>query len=254
MSSKKQGLRDWHSWISVVLVVPIVIVSATAVLIAHERALGLKQAPVSLPGGFGAQAAEAPDVRAAAQTASGEYLVATNKGLLVKTASGFAPVKGVAVEDFRTVAAYSDTVVAAGKGGVWLKSGQGDWSRVLKGDAWWAVRNADGSLSATVKDKGLMVSDGSGSQWKADKGLKSDLVAYAANAPPEPLTMHKLVMDLHTGKFFFGKTGEWIWIDAVGGVMLFLSFSGLIIWMRARRRRRQIEETHDGAPALMAAE
>lgn len=252
--SNKQGLRNWHSWVSVVLVLPIVIVSATAILIAHERALGLKQAPVSLPGGLGAQAAEAPDVRATARTADGEYLVATNKGLLVKTANGFTPVKGVAVEDFRIVAAYPDTVLAAGKGGVWLKEKQGDWTRVLKGDAWWAVRNADGSLSATVKDKGLMVSHDAGRHWKADKALKTDLVAYAKDAPPEPLTLHKLVMDLHTGKFFFGKTGEWIWIDAVGGVMLFLSFSGLIIWMRARRRRRQIEETQVGAPALMPAE
>jgi hypothetical protein len=42
-------------------------------------------------------------------------------------------------------------------------------------------------------------------------------------------------MDLHTGKALLGKHAEWLWIDLVGGALLFLSLTGVYLWWRGRR-------------------
>ena len=62
--------RNWHNWISVILVVPIIIVGVTAVFIAHSHELGTKDIDVTravnwLPGyGEAAMQAMNTDVRA----------------------------------------------------------------------------------------------------------------------------------------------------------------------------------------------
>jgi hypothetical protein len=35
--------RNWHNWISIILVLPILIVAITAIFIAHHKALGMEQ-------------------------------------------------------------------------------------------------------------------------------------------------------------------------------------------------------------------
>jgi uncharacterized iron-regulated membrane protein len=47
------------------------------------------------------------------------------------------------------------------------------------------------------------------------------------------------MMDIHTGKLFFGKTGEWIWIDLLGFAMVALGITGFVMWLRRRRQQAQ---------------
>jgi hypothetical protein len=42
---------------------------------------------------------------------------------------------------------------------------------------------------------------------------------------------------LHTGKAFFGKESEWIWIDILGAILVFLGGTGLYLWWRSQTRR-----------------
>jgi hypothetical protein len=67
-------------------------------------------------------------------------------------------------------------------------------------------------------------------------------------AATERLTLGKLVTDLHTGKAFFGKEHEWIWIDILGAIWVFLGGTGLYLWWRSQTKRR------DAARNRIAAE
>jgi uncharacterized iron-regulated membrane protein len=60
----------------------------------------------------------------------------------------------------------------------------------------------------------------------------------AHGAVEERVTLGKLMLDLHTGKAFFGKEAEWIWIDLLGGVWVFLGFTGIYLWWRTQTKRR----------------
>ena len=49
-------------------------------------------------------------------------------------------------------------------------------------------------------------------------------------------TLKNLIMDMHTGKAFLGKSAEWIWIDVLGIVLCLLSLTGVWVWWQGRRR------------------
>lgn len=56
----------------------------------------------------------------------------------------------------------------------------------------------------------------------------------------ERITLGKLMLDLHTGRAFLGKEAEWIWIDLLGLVWVFLGGTGLYLWWHAQTRRRNV--------------
>jgi hypothetical protein len=54
------------------------------------------------------------------------------------------------------------------------------------------------------------------------------------------MKFNKLIMDLHTGKFFLGKEYEWLWIDIVGLALALLTLTGILIWWKKLRNKRVI--------------
>jgi hypothetical protein len=235
----KSGLRGWHAWWSVVLALPIVIVSLTAVFIAHGKSLGLGEIAASagwLPGYSVATMEPAVELRAVYADRDGTRYVAAKQGLFVSDGETLQPVEALAGMEVRGLVRAGGTLYAAAKDGVWANRGDG-WARILKAEAWSLNAQADGALVAAVKDRGVLVSRDGGDTWSVDAALREVVTAYAATAPAKPLTLANLVMDLHTGKAFLGKEYEWLWIDVVGLTMVFLSFSGLIVWWRTRRQK-----------------
>ncbi|MDK9723742.1 MAG: PepSY domain-containing protein [Sterolibacteriaceae bacterium MAG5] len=233
--------RDWHNWISVILLVPMLLVGMTAIFISHKKALDLDDVDLSryvawLPG-YGAAKAEKPELRASLATGDGRRWIAGKEGLYRIAGETAEPVAAFAGTQVRGLATAAWGVVAAAKNGVWLER-DGVWERVYKGDAWSAVANPDGSVTVALKDKGLLAS-ADGKRWSAES---SPAVAAVQAAMPtaggERVTLGKLVMDLHTGKAFFGKEAEWIWIDLLGFVWVFLGFTGLYLWWRTQTKRR----------------
>ncbi len=237
--------RTWHNRISAILAVPILIVAVTAIFIAHDHELELKEIDVTrfvswLPGyGDAEMKAMKTEVRASLTTADGQRWLG-GKGGLYQVIDGqarqVAEMGGIEIRDI--VAAPFGLMVAA-KNGVWLKDAAG-WNKVKKGDVWNVGLNPDGSVAATLKDKGVFVSrDGRG--WAPDETAGAVLAAMPAETlTPKPITLHNLVMDLHTGKAFFGKEWEWIWIDLIGLVMAFLGGTGVYMWWRGERRKRDM--------------
>jgi hypothetical protein len=241
----KFNSRTWHNWISVILAVPILIVAVTAVFIAHDHELGLKEIDVTravswLPGyGEAEMKAMKQEVRASLSTPDGRLWLGTKAGLY-EVANGEArAVEALGGSDVRDLAAASFGLVAAAKNGVWVQGAAG-WNKVLKGDAWNASLNPDGSVAVTLKDKGVLMSS-DGRDWRENAAAGAALAAMPAETMvTKPITLGKLVKDLHTGKAFFGKEWEWIWIDLIGLVMTFLGGTGVYMWWRGEKRKREM--------------
>lgn len=234
--------RRWHIWISIVLALPIFIVAVTAVFIAHKKRLGTEEIKVAagwLPGYRGEAAkAQKNELRAAFTDAAGTTWLGANGGLYRIEGDLAQPVPALAGVQVRALAEAPWGLVAAAKNGIWLRAGDGEWQRVHKGDAWSAAARPDGSLVVALKDTGLVRSS-DGKSWQADSRLNGALAALPAEAAngTDTITLGKLVMDLHTGKAFFGKEAEWVWIDLVGLAMSLLALTGVWMWWRAERRK-----------------
>lgn len=228
------SLRGWHAWISVLLVVPVIIVSATAILIAHDKDLGTSRIAVELPGAAVAGAA-AYELKSIQVLPDGTTLFGTKYGLF-EAAPGTTPASIAALGDteVRGFLMAGDAVLAASKSGLWRRDAA-EWQLLQSGD-FFSLSAADGTIFAIGKSE-LYASTDSGRSFARSPLADQSFADYSGQHGAPPYTLNKLVMDLHTGKFFFGERGEWIWIDAVGGVMLFLSISGLVIWRRSEKRK-----------------
>lgn len=245
--------RKWHIWVSVILSLPILIVAVTAVFIAHNKSLRLGEIPVAvswLPGYGGNEAAKAQnEPRASLLSSRGEHYVGTTGGLYRLEQGQLVAEPTFAGNQIRGLAEAAWGMVAATKHGIWLAR-DGQWQRVHAGDAWSATTRADGSVVVAVRDGGLLVSR-DGHRWQADTTLMPALAALQGESGVETVTLARLVMDLHTGKAIVGKNLEWLWIDLVGLAMTLLSLTGVYMWWRGERRKRDMQR--QGLPTASAA-
>lgn len=236
--------RDWHNWLSVILAVPLVLVGLTSIFLAHKKEWKLNDVDLTaavawLPGyGQSAMAAEHADIRSSLVDADGVHWVGTQSGLF-RVAGGKAEVVAALGDaPVRDLLRVPWGVVAATKYGVWtLRAGE-DWQRAYKGDSWNASLNPDGSVAITIKDKGILLSR-DGKDWQKQTADAEALAALPAEARvDEKISLGKLMIDLHTGKAFFGKAWEWVWIDILGAIWAFLGFTGIYMWWRSQTKRR----------------
>jgi len=229
--------RTWHTWTSLILALPLLIVVVTALSMAHKKALGTDGVPVAanwLPG-YQTKGARMGnnEPRATLITASGDTYIGTLGGLYRLADTQLVAVEELVGTPVRGLAKARWGVVAATKNGIWLEQ-NGKWQRVLNGDASNAVSQPDGSVVVAIKDRWL-VSSQDGLYWQTDERLVTALSSLPSGA--EPITLSRLIMDIHTGKALFGKEGEWIWIDLIGLALSSLALTGLYMWWRNKRRK-----------------
>lgn len=230
--------RSWHTWTSVILALPILVIALTALAMAHKKALGIDEITVAahwLPGYRGASSTAARnDPRASLHTASGATLVGTLDGLYRLKGEQLVAIPELADTQIRALAEAPWGRIAATRNGVWLER-DGSWRRVVKGDAWSAASHRDGSIAVTLRDQGLLTSS-DGEHWQPDAQITPAL-ASLPNGDTERLTLARLARDLHTGAALFGKDAEWIWIDLTGLALTLLALTGVYMWWRVQRRK-----------------
>lgn len=241
----KTSLRSWHTWVSVLLAVPIVLVAATAILIAHDDGLGTKHMALGISDPQGATsemgAAHDYELKSYAALSNGYQLYGTRFGLVVKApAAPSIAVDVIGATEVRDIAEIDGAVFVAAKTGLWRLAAGGQWSLAARGD-FWTVMASEGAIQAVSKGEGLVESRDGGLTFAPVPIAGETLAMFAQQNGAPPYTLQKLVMDIHTGKLFFGKHYEWIWIDLVGGVLVFLTISGLIMWRRSERRKTELE-------------
>lgn len=237
------SFRGWHLWLSIALSLPILIVALTAIFIAHDKSLGLKE--INVPAGWlpGMQAGKTENVEPRALWAApdGALWVGTKAGLFRVAGETIAVVDGMARADVRDLHAEDGALLAATTRGLYrVELASGVAERVAAGD-WWSVDRGAQGLVAVGKPARFMVSRDGGREWldlDAGNAAAERVVQAAARADDSGgVPLSRLIMDLHTGKAFFGKQYEWVWIDLIGATMALLTLTGLVMWWRGQRRK-----------------
>lgn len=235
--------RDWHNWISVILAVPLVLVGLTSVFLAHKKELKLNDMDLTafvswLPGyGETTMAQEHKEIRTSLKGSDGTLWIGTQAGLYRVAGDQAEVVREIGAEQVRDLVEAPWGLVVATKYGIWAQTSDG-WQRSYKGDAWNANLYPDGTVAVSIKDKGLMTSR-DGHRWLPDAAAARSLAALPEGERiAEKISLGKLMIDLHTGKAFFGKTWEWVWIDILGIIWAFLGFTGIYLWWRSQTKRR----------------
>jgi hypothetical protein len=230
-NTNKQNVRQWHIWISVILGIPLILVGITTFFIAHQDQLGTKK--VYLPSWLAGNSMtssykdEKVEIKSVAQVGDTTWL-ATKYGAFQKKGGLAQPITGTPKDDLRHIFALEDTVYFSGKMGIW-KYEQQQSTLVYKGDCWQVASQLNG-LVAACKGSELLTST-NGVDWKGEK-IKFQIDAKTTQ---QPMTLANLMMDIHTGKWFLGKSAEWIWIDLLGFATVALGITGFIMWLRRRK-------------------
>jgi hypothetical protein len=233
--------RNWHNWAAPLVAVPLLLVALTAVLLAHRKAIGAAELTVAanwLPG-YGAPA-RVPrlEPRTLLTLADGDVYLGTGGGLYRLRGEGLEAVSALAGNPVRGLVEAPWGRIAATRNGVWLEQ-QGRWQQVLPGEAWSAATAADGRVLVALRERGVLASS-DGRRWQLEARLAIALAAAATVGladPAEPLTLARLAMDLHSGRAWFGREREWIWIDVLAAALALLASTGLWMWGWRRWRR-----------------
>jgi hypothetical protein len=224
----KLTLRNFHIWTGLAFGLPLFLVGCTTFFIAHEKGLGLKEifvATGSLP-----KMREPLEIRSSLRFGDEIWVGAGNGVFKVKDGRA-SPIEGGPRDEIRDMAAADDTVLLAGKKGLW-RYDRGASSRLYAGDCWEISVESEG-VRAACKGAGLIVSkDKDRLNWNA---MTVNFPAEATISSGVPLS--KIIMDLHTGKLILGDSAKWFWIDVLGASMIGWTVTGLVMWMRGRRAR-----------------
>ena len=223
----KHSMRNWHTWGSIALGLPLLLVGLTTFFIAHEKPLGTKEIVVPL----GGTASEPVEIRASARIGNEQWL-STKQDVFRLDGDRATRVDGSPKDEIRDMVTAGNAVLLAGKKGLWRYE-DGKATQVHKADCWQVAATSGDGYAAACKDVGLLVSaDGKAWQPRAVEFPVQTAVEAEAGTP-----LSKIIMDLHTGKLFFGKQYEWIWIDLLGLACVGLGITGITMWVRSRRQR-----------------
>lgn len=252
LMSKKFNWRKWHYWLGIILSFPVLIVALTAVVIAFQGSYKAKSFEphinVSwLPGySSGLMAKElirkSLEIRASLTSKDNTRYIGTGSGIYALRKDSVISFPELFGYEIHCLQQTSSTLWIGTKKGLFaLAFANGELNHILDKDIHHIEITNDSSL--TVSDnKSLYLTKDYGNTWKKDEALNKLAVTgqqipnlHTSNTIP----LHKLVMDLHTGKAFFGKSFEGIWIVLVGLSVFLLTFTGVWMWAKRKFRRKK---------------
>ncbi len=234
MKNIKRTLRKWHKWTGVIIAIAFGIVGITTFFFAHGKKLGFDEVFVNaswLPG-YQAYATkrEEMEVKCCLNTSEGKWFLGTKSGLFVITGGKVAPVDQLQNMDVRNIIKNRNDLLVATKQGVWMLRGN-YWKRIYKGDVHGVTVSNNGEIIIASK-KGLRISHDNGKSWVKPVFLNTALSKFELPNIAQKISLQKLIGDLHTGKAFFGKSLEWVWIDVLGLTVIFLTATGVYFWWK----------------------
>jgi hypothetical protein len=256
MTEKKFNIRkqlfNWHMWAGIIFAIPVVLVSLTAIFIAHEKGLGTKKILVNAGWLPGYQTSEEDlahyldDVKAFAQ-ADGKQYYGTKVGVLEQSPAGLRVLPGTEGKEVRDLEISGFSIFVASKYGVYQVM-EGATDELIKGD-FHGIQIEDGQLIASQGKYGVMTSTDGGKNWDQQGKLSQILPPTALasissqlelSGQMEAVAMEKLILDIHTGKAFFGENAMWVWIDLIGLSLLLMTVTGIWMWYK-RKYGKQVK-------------
>jgi len=241
-------LNNWHTWVGVILSIPVIIVGFTAIYLSHKdffkKTFGDSDITYLSTDAYVMSYKDIKDI--VSDNEKNTWLATKNGIYRVDKFDNYELVEALPIDEYNQIFAFdNDLILFLGKEGLYAKSGE-KYKKVLTGEFDKISLQADNTLLLKGKENILKSKDGL--QWKNDENI-----AYLATVVPglvkqiskeeneKSKKISKLMKDLHTGKFL-GKEYKWIWGDLVGGACILLSFTGLFMWYKKSKNNRQIAE------------
>lgn len=240
---------NWHLWSGLFFTLPILLVSLTAILIAHEKGLGTKEIAVNagwLPG-YGSEENikhyldDVKDV----QIIGNKTYYASKLGVVIEENKNITILKGTEGIEVRDLQLIDNKLWIASKKGLFLmENNKGAF--IKKGD-FHRINNNQNKLYASEGKHGFHTSTDNGKTWINSKisetigkeKTKSFSASIDKSEYVEKLTLEKLALDIHTGKAFFGDGSMWIWIDLIAISLLFMTFTGVWMWYKRKYGKKK---------------
>ncbi|MDX8407749.1 MAG: hypothetical protein R8L58_05115 [Mariprofundaceae bacterium] len=230
-------LRQLHIWIGLLILLPVVLISITAIMLAHDKDLGLKDIRLQaewLPDGW-LKHSDSKDAEIKADLAgdAGSALIGTKSGLYYLEGNTLTAVPALQGMDIRSLKHWQGEVLVAARQGAFL-SGHGTWNRLYEGDARSIDADDDGNLYVAAHHKGLLISHDGGQSWQVATDIGKQLATLTELEPTRDIELKRLIKGLHSGRILVGKRSEWLWIDTISGLLLFSSLIGVFRWWKKR--------------------
>ncbi|MDQ6958300.1 MAG: hypothetical protein Q9M24_04230 [Mariprofundaceae bacterium] len=228
------AIRRWHMWLGVFLLIPIIIVSITAILLAHEGSLGLGQIkfyPQWLPG-FTHRKPHPTEVKAIRIMPDGRMYIGNRSGLYMMSQGKLKIVQALKGKNIREIVLHGQTLYVVTRKGVWIMDGS-SWRRIYHGDAHGVSIDTKGTIYIAAHKNGLMASTDNGQHWTEVKEVRTTLALLPH--PTHRRSLEGFIRDMHKGKAIVGRTWAWVWIDLLSILISSLAFFGTIMWWQRRR-------------------
>lgn len=222
-------LRKWHKWPGIIFLLPAFIISITSILLAMDGVLKLNKVTVNFPTMAGVSGGA--DVKSVIITPQYQYY-GTKNGLFVYDYQTTEQVAGLEGFDIRSLLLVSDTLYVATKQGLW-KYFNGDLKLLLNVEVFSVTQANSAVLLVSAGKKGYFFVDFSGNKVEYG-GNRVSLEQLAA--PASKQTLHKLVIDLHTGEAIVGKKLMPYWVALCGIQLLVLTITGF--WYVVKKRKK----------------
>lgn len=238
--SKPWTARRIHLWVAIILSIPMLLMAASGILISM-RSVTKIQVPISWMGSE--TIPERLPITAYLETPDGTTWIGNSQGLYAIVNGVAQPVKGFEGQEVVGLAAVTGkpAPVVATRMAVWTET-EGNWQAVKRG----RVRQ----LSALPEGRVLVISGGrgemadgkpmvttDGENWRPyPAAMKANKLLPKLESPT--VQLHQFMRELHSGAYFFGKgTGEMVWSNIIGWVLVLLALTGLWMWLIRERRR-----------------
>ena len=258
MSQKRKPwtARRIHLWIAIILAIPMLLMSATGVLISLRSVTDLK-VPMTWMGSE--TIPERLPITAYLETPDGTIWIGNAQGLYRVRDGKAEPVESFAGQEVVGLAQLrvATTPMVATRMAVWTPEDD-QWKAVRRGRVRQLGNLPDGQVLVISGGRGEMADSkpmvsGDGQQWRAHgRALQASKLLPRLTDPK--VALHQFMRELHSGAFFLGKgRGEMTWSSILGGVLALLSLTGLWMWVRVERQKaRERRVAHEASAPLVA--
>ena len=261
MKKKKTNWRkkifNWHSWAGIAFAIPVLLVSLTAILIAHEDGLGTEKALVKIGWLPGYQTKD-DNVASFLNDAKAHYYhdkkeisyYGTKLGLISKEGKQVNIIKETQGAEVRDIINVDKNLWVATKLGLFQYNLSTNKAKKVLGGDFHGISSQGNKLMAMAGKHGFYFSKNHGTDWSSSQKLASqidpeslgNLSSYLEKSGIQnKLSWKDLIVDIHTGEAFFGEGSMWVWIDLIGLSLLMMLFTG--IWMWYKRKFRKPKKT-----------
>lgn len=242
--------RKWHNWIGVVFTLPLFIIAITGIILAFQDSFkntpSEPQINVGWLPGYSKKALQneykirSQEVFSVAISKDSTYYFGTGAGVFYTKNHHSGFISKLAGVEIRCIVVGELYLFAGGKQGLFrVKLSDESVTTILSKDIHSIYSTNDSTLLISDK-KTLYTSNDYGASWeifKLNDAFDGKLFEIE-NSKKYKIPLHKLNIDLHTGKAIFGKKYEWIWIVIVSLSLLTLTLTGIYMWLKKKTGKK----------------